>query len=160
MSGRKIQQQVYTRERGGIFHTTAGYDTIAISEDLDKAFVKKYLHPICIYSPPKALTERGEKNNSLYPEALTIIQPETGDLIIGQAVYVPADFTGQRSTYFMHNYIIPQERKDEWLQNPAKLFQMNDFKTSYDIGLGQVLPEPIELAVQKMICLRIKMNFY
>ena len=141
MSGKKIQQQVYTRERGGIFHTTAGYDTIAISEDLDKAFVKKYLHPICIYHSPRMLTERGEKDPSLYPEALTIIQPETGDLIIGQAVYVPADFTGQRSTYFMHNYIIPESSKDEWLKTPAKLFQLNSFKTSYDVSMGQVLPE-------------------
>lgn len=142
MSGSKILQQFYTRDRGGIFHTTAGYDTIAISVDLDKAFVKKYLHPICIYSSPKTLSERGEKDGSLYPEALTIIQPETGELIIGQAVHVPTDFTGQRSSYFMHNYIIPRECKEEWLKNPAKLFQLNDFKTSYDIGMGQVLPEP------------------
>jgi hypothetical protein len=141
VSGRKIKQQIYTRERGGIFHPTAGYDTIAISEDLDKAFVKKYLHPICIYTPPKALSSCGEKDGSLYPEALTIIQPETGDLIIGQAVHIPRDFTGQRSTYFMHNYIIPQECKQEWLKNPARLFQLNDFITSYDRDMGQVLPE-------------------
>jgi hypothetical protein len=141
VSGRKIKQQIYTRERGGIFHPTAGYDTIAISEDLDKAFVKKYLHPICIYTPPKALSSCGEKDGSLYPEALTIIQPETGDLIIGQAVHIPRDFTGQRSTYFMHNYIIPQECKQEWLKNPARLFQLNDFITSYDRDMGHVLPE-------------------
>jgi hypothetical protein len=150
VSGRKIKQQIYTRERGGIFHPTAGYDTIAVSEDLDKTFVKKYLHPICIYSAPKSLTRRGEKDSSLYPEALTIIQPETGDLVIGQAVHVPTDFTGQRSTYFVHNYIIPQECKQEWLKNPAMLFQLNDFKTSYDRELGQVLPESeISIVVEK-----------
>jgi hypothetical protein len=136
-----IQQQVYTRERGGIFHATDGYDTIAISEGLDKAFVKKYLHPFCMYHGPKTLTERGEKDASRYPEAVTIFQPETGELVIGQSVFVPADFTGQRSTFFMHNYIIPESMKDDWIKQPSMLFQLNDFKTSYDIGLGKVLAE-------------------
>ncbi|MEH7355228.1 hypothetical protein V7150_16860 [Neobacillus drentensis] len=140
MSG-KIQQQMYTRERGGIFHATDGYDTIAISEGLDQAFVKKYLHPFCIYHSPKTLAERGEKDASIYPEAVTMFQPETGDLVIGQAVFVPADFTGARSTYFMHNYIIPRAQKEEWIKQPEKLFQINDFQTSYDMANGKVLPE-------------------
>src|SRR3954453_13087301 len=105
MSG-KIQQQLYTRERGGVFSSTDGFDTIAVSEGIDKAFVKKYLHPFCLYYAPKALTTSGQKEASLYPEAVTLFQPETGDMVIGQAVYVPADFTGQRSAYFMHNYVI------------------------------------------------------
>ncbi|MFK9090265.1 hypothetical protein [Bacillus salipaludis] len=137
----KIQQQLYTRERGGIFHATDGYDTIAISEGLDQGFVKKYLHPFCMYQSPKTLAERGEKDASLYPEAVTMFQPETGELAIGQAVFVPADFTGSRSTYFMHNYIIPGARKDEWIKHPEKLFQMNDFQTSYNLVSGKVLPE-------------------
>ena len=141
MTAKLIAQQMYTRERGGIFHATDGYDTIAISESLDKTFVKKYLHPFCMYHSPKSLTERGEKDPSLYPEALTLFQPETGDLVIGQAVFVPADFTGSRSTYFMHNYIIPSELKEEWIKQPERLFQWHQFQPSYDIELGMVLPE-------------------
>ncbi|MFL6559795.1 MAG: hypothetical protein ACJ8MO_27235 [Bacillus sp. (in: firmicutes)] len=141
MTGKNITQQMYTRERGGVFHSTDGYDTIAISESLDKAFVKKYLHPFCMYHAPKILTERGEKDSSYYPEAVTLFQPETGDLVIGQAVFVPADFTGSRSTYFMHNYIIPSELKDEWIKQPERLFQWNEFQTSYRIESGMVLPE-------------------
>lgn len=141
MIGKLIAQHMYTRERGGIFHGTDGYDTIAISENLDKAFVKKYLHPFCMYHTPKALSERGEKDPSLYPEAVTLFQPETGDLVIGQAVFIPADFTGSRSTYFMHNYIIPAGLKDEWIKQPERLFQWNEFQTSYDVESGMVLPE-------------------
>jgi hypothetical protein len=140
MSG-KIQQQIYTRERVGIFTTTDGFDTIAISEGLDKFFVKKYLHPFCLYYAPKSLTMSGQKNAALYPEAVTIFQPETGDMVIGQAVFVPTDFTGQRSAYFMHNYVIPAGIKEEWIKNPAKVFQITDFTTSYDIEMGKVLPE-------------------
>ena len=141
MTGKLIAQHMYTRERGGIFHTTDGYDTIAISENLDKAFVKKYLHPFCMYQAPKILTEHGEKDPSFYPKAVTLLQPETGDLVIGQAVFVPADFTGSRSTYFMHNYIIPSGLKDEWIKQPERLFQWNEFETSYNIEAGKMLPE-------------------
>jgi hypothetical protein len=136
VTGKFVQQQLYTRERGGIFHATDGYDTIAISKGLDKAFVKKYLHPFCLYHSPKTVAD-----STLYPEAVTIFQPETGDLVIGQAVFVPADFTGQRSTYFMHNYIIPATQKDEWIKQPEKLFQLNEYKTSYAVELGKILPE-------------------
>jgi hypothetical protein len=138
--GKLVQQQMYTRERGGVFLSSDGYDTIAISEGLDKSFVKKYLHPFCIYQSPKALTARGEKDASQYPAAITLIQPETGDMVIGQAVFVPADFTGQRSAYFMHNYIIPPNRKEEYIKRPEKLFQINDFHSSYDLGEGNILP--------------------
>lgn len=141
MSERFIQQQMYTRGRGGVFHSTDGYDTIAISRGLDKGFIKKHLHPFCLYSSPKKLAASGIKDASLYPEAVTLFQPETGDLVVGQAVFVPADFTGQRSTYFVHNYIIPPGRKEEFVRDSAQLFQIRDFAESYDAALGQVLPE-------------------
>lgn len=150
MTGKLIQQQIYTRGRGGIFLSSDGYDTIAISEGLDKSFVKKYLHPFCIYQSPKALTARGEKDTSLYPEAVTLFQPETGDLVIGQSVFVPVDFTGQRSAYFVHNYMIPSNRKDEWIKQPEKLFQINDFKTSYKLEQGDVLPVREEVGFDEM----------
>jgi len=152
----KLQQQMYTRERGGIFHATDGYDTIAISDGLDHALVKKYLHPFCMYHAPKSLSERGEKAPSLYPEAVTLFQPETGELIIGQAVFVPADFTGSRSTYFMHNYIVPASRKDEWIKHSEKLFQITDFQTSYNTGLGKILPEREVLAYGSRDILSVK----
>jgi hypothetical protein len=137
----KVQQQLYTRERGGIFSSTDGFDTIAISDGLDKNFVKKYLHPFCLYYSPKALTTSGQKDASLYPEAVTLFQPETEHMVIGQAVYVPADFTEQRSAYFMHNYVIPPGVKEDYIKNCAKVFQIRNFNTSYDIVQGKVLPE-------------------
>lgn len=149
MTLNRVQQQMYTRERAGIFQSTAGYDTIATSEGLEENYVKGYLHPLCIYTSPKSLIERGEKDADHYPEAFSFIQPgETGDLIIGQAVFVTADFTGQRSTYFMHNYVIPKAMKDEWVKQPEKLFQLKDFQTSYDSEIGQVLPEADDLAYE------------
>ncbi|PLS04310.1 GAP1-N2 domain-containing protein [Neobacillus cucumis] len=145
----KIHQHMYTRERKGIFQDSAGYDTIAMSEGLEPFFVKKYLHPFCLYHGPKKLREQGNRDSSCYPPAVTIFQPETGELVIGQAVFVPADFTGARSTYFMHSFVIPSDQKDHWVQQPEMLFQLKEsFQTSYDISQGPVLPE-LELVSYK-----------
>ncbi|MBM7654765.1 GAP1-N2 domain-containing protein [Neobacillus cucumis] len=137
----KIQQHMYTRERKGIFHDTAGYDSIAMSEGLKPAFVKKYLHPFCFYHVPRTLREKAERDPTQYPTAVTILQPETGELVVGQAVFVPADFTGSRSTYFLHHYVIPPSLKEEWIQNPEMLFRVEAFQTAYEVEQGQLLPE-------------------
>jgi len=102
-----IQQQMYTRERRGIFRTTEGYDTIAKSGGLDPAFVKKTLHPLCVYDSPAELTANGEKNSSAYPEAMHLLHLEQGETVIGRSVFREADFTGLRSTFFTHHYVIP-----------------------------------------------------
>lgn len=141
MREKLIQQQLYTRERGGVFHSTDGYDTIAISKNLEKTFVKKYLHPICVYNTPNELKRNGEKDAEKYPPAFTVIQPELGEMIVGQSVFVPADFTGQRSTFFMHNYVIPSELKENWIKNPDKIFHIQSFNKHYDIENGQEISE-------------------
>ncbi|MFF2888648.1 hypothetical protein [Paenibacillus sp. NPDC057967] len=102
-----IQQQMYTRERRGIFRTTEGYDTIAKSGGLDPSFVKKTLHPLCVYDSPAELTASGEKNSDAYPEAMHLLHLEHGETVLGRSVFREADFTGLRSTFFTHHYVIP-----------------------------------------------------
>lgn len=148
-----IQQQYYTREREGIFRSNEGYDTIAKSPRLDNNFIKKTLHPFCTYDAPKELQERSNKDISQYPESLVFFQPESGEMIIGRSVYAGADFTGQRNTFFMHNYIVPRERKEEFIQNPATIFQIKDFRSTYNISNGKELPESREIAHGNERCL-------
>ncbi|MFD2875249.1 hypothetical protein ACFTAO_03610 [Paenibacillus rhizoplanae] len=40
LSGSMITQQMYTRERRGVYRSTEGFDTVAKSESLDNNFVK------------------------------------------------------------------------------------------------------------------------
>lgn len=40
-----IQQQMYTRERRGIFRSTEGFDTVANSKGLDASFIKRCCIP-------------------------------------------------------------------------------------------------------------------
>lgn len=135
-----IGQQMYTREKSGIFRSTEGYDTIAKSAGLDNQFIKKYIHPLCVYDAPAELLAKGEKEESLYPSALQLVRLETGDIVLGNSHYVNADFTGLRSTFFSHNYVIPAARAEEWVHQYEQWLQA-DFQEQYDVEQGQDLPE-------------------
>ncbi|MET3290537.1 UNVERIFIED_CONTAM: hypothetical protein ABID98_003107 [Brevibacillus sp. OAP136] len=141
MSQQLILQQYYTRARQGIFRSNEGYDTIAKSESLDNNFIKKMLHPFCGYDAPKELQKRGERDVSLYPESLLCFHSETGELILGRSVYIGADFTGQRNTFFTHNYVIPPSRRDEFLKAPAKIFTAGGFVSHHQAEGEKSLPE-------------------
>lgn len=136
-----IQQQYYTREKRGIYSTTPGYDSIAKSKGLEDNFVKNILHPFCTYDVPTELNNKGEKDTEKFPKAFTCFNAENGELVIGQAVYVGADYTGMRNTFFAHNYVIPKDEKEEFVINPHKFFAIKSFKSSYEIEKGEVIPE-------------------
>ncbi|RUT48164.1 glycosyltransferase [Paenibacillus anaericanus] len=135
-----IQQQIYTRERHGLFRSAEGFDTVAKSAGLDSSFIKKILHPFCTYDAPAELTTRGEKDGTLYPEALHLFHTETGETVLGRSVYQPADFTGLRSAFLTHNYVISAERSDELVKSYSNWLTAAFFK-EYDVANGSELPE-------------------
>ncbi|MET3207921.1 UNVERIFIED_CONTAM: hypothetical protein ABIC26_000857 [Paenibacillus sp. PvR008] len=134
-----IQQQMYTRERRGIFRSTEGFDTVANSKGLDASFIKKVLHPLCVYDAPAALTARGEKQESVYPEAMHLVRTESGDVVLGRSIYKAADFTGLRSAFFTHNYVIPAGQGES--SSDYKQWLNTSFVDAYDIEQGTELPE-------------------
>ncbi|MGM1020242.1 MAG: hypothetical protein ACQEXV_06765 [Bacillota bacterium] len=134
-----IQQQMYTRERRGIFRSTEGFDTVANSKGLDTSFIKKVLHPLCVYDAPAALTARGEKQESIYPEAMHLVRTESGDVVLGRSIYKAADFTGLRSAFFTHNYVIPAGQGES--PSDYKQWLNTSFVDAYDIERGTELPE-------------------
>ncbi|WP_379144012.1 glycosyltransferase [Paenibacillus sp. sgz500992] len=139
-SGSRITQQMYTRERRGVYRATEGFDTVAKSESLDNNFVKKIIHPFCLYDAPAELAARGEKNEELYPPALHLFHTETNDTVIGQSRYQATDFTGQRSAFFAHNFVVPPTRAEEIIQGYGDWLHA-DFAGSYEGELGGTLPE-------------------
>jgi hypothetical protein len=147
MPRRMIQQQMYARERRGIFRSTEGYDTIAKSSGLDPSFIKKVLHPFCVYDAPAELATRGEKDASAYPETMHLLHLDNGDVLLGRSVYQAADFTGLRSAFFTHNYIIPESLAN----NPANDYEnwlQASFAGSYDITGGTEIAELASLPIQ------------
>lgn len=138
-----IEQQMYTRERRGVFRTTEGFDTVAASPGLDPSFIKKVLHPYCVYDAPAELTGRSEKDETKFPPSIHLLHLESGETILGQNVYQSADFTGLRSAFFAHNYVLSPERSEEQMKQGGWLDAV--FATSYDIEQGTVLPALTEL---------------
>ncbi|AZK44992.1 glycosyltransferase [Paenibacillus lentus] len=135
-----IQQQIYTRERSGIFRATEGFDTVAVSDGLDAVFIKKQLHPFCGYDAPAELVARGEKNDASYPPAIHLFHTEGGDTVLGRSVYQSADFTGLRSAFLTHNYIIPAARQDEIVTHYRDYLEAA-FAEKYVPEIGRQLPE-------------------
>lgn len=135
-----IQQQMYTRERRGVFRSAEGFDTVAKSPGLDGAFIKKILHPFCLYDAPAELTARSEKDGALYPESVHLFHTEGGETVLGRSIYQPVDFTGLRSAFFTHNYVIPGERSEEIVTN-YKSWIGAAFEGEYDVERGTELPE-------------------
>ncbi|MEC0175432.1 hypothetical protein P4H83_11245 [Paenibacillus favisporus] len=145
---KKVQQQMYTRERRGIFRSTEGFDTIARSLGLEHGFIKKVLHPFCQYDAPAELTARSEKEAAAYPDALHLFRAETGETVLGRSVYQPADFTGLRSAFFTHNYVLPPGWMEQTGTDYRRLLNAQ-FTDHYDIELGPDLPELGDLPVEK-----------
>ena len=140
LSGSMITQQMYTRERRGVYRTAEGFDTVAKSEGLDNNFVKKILHPFCLYDAPAELAARGEKEEELYPAALHLFHTESNETVIGQSRYLAADFTGQRSAFFAHNFVVPGIRSEEIVEGYGDWLHAA-FARSYDGEPGGTLPE-------------------
>ncbi|WNS41332.1 hypothetical protein [Paenibacillus sp. MMS20-IR301] len=139
-SGSMITQQMYTRERRGVYRSAEGFDTVAKSESLDNNFVKKILHPFCLYDAPAELTARGEKDEALYPAALHLFHTESNETVVGQSRYQATDFTGQRSAFFAHNFVVPGVRSEEIVENYGDWLHAA-FAQSYDGEPGGTLPE-------------------
>ncbi|WP_340014775.1 hypothetical protein [Paenibacillus sp. FSL K6-1318] len=140
-----IEQQLYTRERRGVFRTTEGFDTVAASPGLDPSFIKKVLHPYCVYDAPAELIGRSEKDETKFPASIHLLHLESGETILGQNVYQSADFTGLRSAFFAHNYVLSPERSEDQMKQGGWLDAV--FATSYDIEQGTVLPALAELPI-------------
>ncbi|GAA0374233.1 glycosyltransferase [Paenibacillus motobuensis] len=135
-----IQQQLYTRERSGIFRGTEGFDTVAVSDGLDAVFIKKLLHPFCGYDAPTELASRGEKEVNSYPPAIHLFHTEGGETVLGRSIYQPVDFTGLRSAFLTHNYVIPPARQDEVVSHYGNYLNA-DYAEKYYTEIGRQLPE-------------------
>ncbi|MBY9077457.1 hypothetical protein KIH86_11085 [Paenibacillus sp. HN-1] len=135
-----VQQQMYTRQRSGVFRSTEGFDTVAKSGGLDNNFIKKVLHPFCFYDAPAELAAKGEKDESQYPLALHLFHLESGETVLGQSRFQSADFTGLRSAFFTHNYVLPPSRADEIVTRFSDYLNA-EFADGFTGEPGEALPE-------------------
>ena len=126
----KIEQHMYSRVRAGVFRTSAGYDTIAASRGLSAEFIKNQIHPHCVY--PQGANGEAVVSIAHFP---------CGRMLLGQAVFVPKDFTGLRSTFFLHNYILPAKIVDAVLCDIENILRNVKFLTCEPQGGFESLNE-------------------
>jgi len=123
-----IEQHFYTRAKKGVFRQSEGYDTVAKSPGLSDEFVKKCLHPYSVYYPP-------------VKKSVTLINLPCGKMLFGQTILVEKDFTGLRSTFFCHNYILPAFMVHEYLNDIGLLFSISfDEVHNKDLAALDLLP--------------------
>ncbi|MEM5597968.1 hypothetical protein AAHB53_19495 [Niallia circulans] len=109
---------------------------------MEESFIKKYLIPISTYHMPSELKKSSDKEIENYPPQFTLMQPETGELVIGKSSFAPAESPKRKNQLFVHNYIIPPSRKEEWIHKPSQIFHIEHFYSLEDIeNLGEELEE-------------------
>lgn len=133
MSDSLIQQYMYKKVKKGLLLEGEGSDAAFSTPNLDEQFIQTNLQPL--------LSDELKKEDD--PPSFQLLQPETGELVIGQAQLL----LSERSV-FTHQYIIPTERKGEWVRSPEMIFQ-TQFLSNYDIGREEALEELTDIPCEK-----------
>ena len=98
-------QQLYSRvpAKMSMYNRTDSFDTFACSADLDREFIEKDLAPFCENkpSPQEAALLRTQKIDNGYYQYVT----KEGIMVQSSIAYIAKDYTGERSTYLVHNLV-------------------------------------------------------
>lgn len=144
-----IYEQYYTRDRRGVFSKTPGYDTVARSSGLDDDFILNTLHNLCFYSAPQSLAGEQEKNK--YPKSLFYVNTEDGRTVIGQSIFAGKDYTKERFRYFTHCYVISDDNRKKYIEDPDNIIYAAGFKEDYDIEMGSTIESVLQIKVDKSL---------
>jgi hypothetical protein len=84
-----IRQHIYAESDKGLFRQGHGMDTVARSRGLSEQFIRSVLQGYCFYEPPHKLSGYVEENKDRYPVSLTAFWTDSGELVLGRAVFTP-----------------------------------------------------------------------
>ena len=130
-----LQQHYYAKTKGGLTKPGAGMDTVAKSKGISSAFATGVLHKYCEYEPPLRLSHYLDENKDQYPESLTVVRVDSGEMIVGRTVFVPTDVMGE-SSFFTHNFVIPVAYISEYIPEYKNLLYVSNFSGA-DVDLVQ-----------------------
>lgn len=137
MSNGFIQQYIYMKGKKGLGEDK---DRAVFTPELEEDFIKNYLLPFSSYE-----VQQDSRYKDDYPPSFQVIQPETGELIIGQAQLLSAD---SNRSFSVHHYIVPSGNKDEWVRNPEKIFHAQ-FARSIEEDDGETLEGLTDIPYKK-----------
>jgi len=126
-------QQLYSRvpAKMSMYNRSDSFDTFACSADLDREFVEKDLAPFCENKPSQqeAAMLRTQKLENGYYQFVT----KDGIMVQSSIAYIPVDYTGERSTYLVHNLVYTAQEMRAILAQPNyDLLNPDMFKNDLD----------------------------
>lgn len=136
-----IEQQLYTRSSKGYFINAPGYDTVRISDGLNKEFAKEN---------NKYFTYKG-KNVKGIPDQIQIIMrqilPDGTIMLNGSNPYRYSSYDGIKEAFISHSYYIePGSYEDEeQMKDTRKIAGVTDFLQDHIDGSNEPLEQLFEL---------------
>ena len=114
-----------------MFNRADGYDTFACSEGVEREFIDKELGVVCDNKPTaeeSVLIRKGE----LSPVYCSYTAKD-GTLVQSCTTFMPLDYTGERSTYMVHNILFDPEETASMFYSPTRAL-FNEEMFDHDIG--------------------------
>lgn len=134
-----IFQQYYTRYNRGVFTKLSGFSTVAVSEGLEKNFIKK-VEKYCFYE-----SSAEDKDQGYDPIFINV--PIEDKLVCLRSVYLEYDNLKVKNNFFTHAYIIQGEDLESALKDIVSVAYTGRFRDRYDEKEGNRLPLREALAI-------------
>ncbi len=127
------KQHFYSRVpfRASMFNRTDGFDTFACSEGVEREFIDKELGIVCENKPTPEDAVLIRKNE--LPPLYCVFTAKDGTLVQSCTTYFPLDYTGERTTYMVHNLLFtPQETASLFYSPSRALINVDMFDHDID----------------------------
>ncbi|MCR5694335.1 MAG: hypothetical protein K6G89_05120 [Clostridia bacterium] len=127
------RQHFYSRVpfRISMFNRADGLDTFACSEGIEREFIEKELNVVCDNKPTPneaVLIRKGE-----LPPVYCMFTAKDGTVVQSCTTYIPLDYTGERSTYMVHNLLFTPQEAESLFFTPKRA-PINVEMFDHDIG--------------------------
>ena len=111
-------QHLYSRvpAKMSLFNKMDGYDTFAVSAGLERDFIEKELSDIYESKPTKE--DAAIIRDGALPTVYIQKNATDGRLIQSAVNYLPLDYTGERSAYFVHSLVLDADERKTAVGNP------------------------------------------
>lgn len=112
-------QHFYSRvpARVSLYNKIDGFDTFAHSAELKREFILGELS--AVYKGLLPIHDSVKIRRGQVPTVYTQAALPSGNLVHTAVKYIPADFTGERSSYLAHSLVLDEEDMVRVMRNPA-----------------------------------------
>lgn len=127
------RQHFYSRVpfRVSMFNRADGFDTFACSEGVEREFIDKDLSVVCENKPTP--NESVQIRKGELPPVYCMFTAKDGTLVESCTTYLPLDYTGERSSYMVHNLLFSPQEAESLFFTPKRIpFNADMFEHEID----------------------------